>query len=1163
MIKDPIQYIYQFTKDNVQGPRNIPERMVRGANGSLEEVIIRKGGPIYEYQTGILWPHIVYRSEEEIEKENFNKENESSDEEENGDDSNILNQKIKNRIERKGVAKGDEDTINSDQENLISLAYQRHQCAMGVSFNPKKNADFEINVFAARYLENDITKELRKREAFKSPKLKKAWYRESVGDRKIVIKNAEMPTVIGQQVRRHVLGDDSDPELVFIIRKLSKSIFTAYLFNEKDGMKDTNKSTSCFFQVEFIIQSSKGFNQYSKENPLNKTKGKVSNFELLYSDFPTYAIGHGCSPEWNVEGEVSQIKAIHLPRTEVKPVKAKPLIINSKKIDLSMELLSDLNKKNEIITLLEQFIDTYFDWIKHKKDETGLFDNELMKNRADSNLIECDNACKRMKEGIESLKNHESIFQSFCYMNKAMLLQQIRHNANSWIITDTEKERAAPTVEDKSSWSDWDKELNKNKRLGNWRPFQLAFILMNLKALSAELNNELQEIDRDVVDLIWFPTGGGKTEAYFGLTAFNIFSRRLFNKEDDATSVITRYTYRVLTTQQFERSAALIISCNLVRQEYEDDLGEKDIDLGLWIGNTASHRDRDLAKNEYKEILKEKMKYPNKPYTKPHKFTLQSCPNCKVSFFHNTVTRGNTLGIKKVRLDGPDRIEYQCPNGKCEYFNKKIPVSAVDEELYENPPTFLIGTVDKFALLPYRRKARSFLGLDSNYGPPDLIIQDELHLISGPLGSIYGIYEKLISELILKASNRKNFKPKIVCSTATINSANDQIEKLYGVIDHKKINIFPSNAIKIWDNFFSEVDNESKGRTYLGLMPQISSDAITTKRYFMSSLLQAGKNLEQHLDSNKYTYDAYWTIIDYYSSLRDLGVGYSTATSDVAHQLVGFKKNYNLKPNEVRKLHNIVELTGRDPSQSIPERLQELSTSHQDGKSNTIDICLTTNMFSVGVDIPRLGLMFMNNQTKTSSEYIQATSRVGRSDQGPGLVAVQYASSRPRDRSYFEQFQAYHTRFYSHVEPTSVTPSSYRVVDKALPAIIIAFIRLIKNYKNNETEALSQLDFAECKEFIEKFAAICSNKKESKYIIEKADEIIDKILSYAGNYNNFYPSSFKLDQGFEDIIYPENVDLKNLGYRNSFHAPTSMRSVDTESSASLFYKSYKRLVESE
>ena len=1162
MIKDPIQYIYQFTKDNVQGPRNIPERMIEGPDGALEEVIVRTGGPIYEYQTGILWPHIVYRSEEELEKENFNKENESSDEED-GDSSSILNQKIKNRIERKGVAEGDEDTINSDEENLISLAYQRHQCAMGLSFNPNKKADFEINVFAARYLENDITDELKKREPFKSPKIKKAWYRQSIGDRKIVIKNKEMPTETGQQIRRHILGDDSDPELVFIVRKLSKSIFTAYLFNEKDGMQDTNKSTSCFFQVEFIIKSSTGFNQYSKENPLNKTKGKVSNFELLYSDFPAYAIGHGCSPEWNVEGKVNEIRAIHLPKTEIKPVKAKPLIIDNKKIDLSMNLLSNSSKKGEIISLLEKFIDTYSDWIKNKKNETGLFDNELMKNRADSNLLDCDNSCKRMKEGVESLKNYDSIFKSFCYMNKAMLLQQIRHNANSWIITDSEKERAAPTIEDRSSWSDWDTNLNKNTRLGNWRPFQLAFILMNLKALSSELNDTTQEKDREIVDLIWFPTGGGKTEAYFGLTAFNIFSRRLYNKEDDATSVITRYTYRVLTTQQFERSAALIVSCNLVRQEHKEDLGEKDIDLGLWIGNTASHRDRDQANLEYKEILKEKMKYPNKPYNKSHKFTLQSCPNCKVSFFHNTVKRGNTLGIKKVRSDGPARIEYQCPNGKCEYFNKKIPVSAVDEELYENPPTFLIGTVDKFALLPYRRKARNFLGFDSSYGPPDLIIQDELHLISGPLGSIYGIYEKLISELILKASDREDFKPKIVCSTATINSANDQIQKLYGINDEKKINIFPSNAIKIWDNFFSEVDNESKGRTYIGLMPQISSDAVTTKRYFMSSLLQAGKNLEQHLDSSKYTYDAYWTIIDYYSSLRDLGVGYSTATSDVAHQLVGFKKNYNLKPHEVRKLHNIVELTGRDPSQSIPERLKELSTSHQDGKNNTIDICLTTNMFSVGVDISRLGLMFMNNQTKTSSEYIQATSRVGRSDRGPGLVAVQYASSRPRDRSYFEQFQAYHTRFYSHVEPTSVTPSSYRVVDKALPAIIVAFIRLIKNYKNDETNALTGPDFIECKEFIKKFADICSNEKESRYIIKKADETIDKILSNVGNYNHFYPTSFNIDQGFEDVIYPENVDFKNLNYKNSFHAPTSMRSVDTESSAALFRQSYTKLLESE
>jgi hypothetical protein len=1152
---DHIDYLYNFTKKNIQGPSNVEGTMFKGENGTLEEVLTRI--PLYEYPIGILWPHIVYKSEKELEQASFEKGGKNLNENDNEDANKSIkvNQKVKNRIEKKSTIINEEDSIDSEEENLINLAHQRNQCAMGISFRPKVGSDLEVDIFAALYIEDEVKKELSEQSS-KFLKIfidkKKVWYRKSIGDKKVIIKNNQFPKNIGDQVKRYVLGKESDPELIFILRKLSNTVYTGYLFNQKDGMKDNDKTTSCFFQVEFKVKSSKGFEPYTKDNPLNKTKGEVSNFELLYSDFPAYSIGHGCSPIWddeNPEKDVTEIMATHMPRSEVKPVKAKPLIIENKEVKLSMELLSKKEKKSDIIILLERFIKTYSEWIKEKVKESDNLDT-MKKVRAKKNLINCDISFNRMKNGIKALKENDSIFESFCYMNQAMLLQQIRYNAELWEMTDKEKSRPLAIIEDRTTWPDWSQEDQINKKLGNWRPFQLAFILMNLTSLSSELNAKEAQEEREIVDLIWFPTGGGKTEAYFGIAAFNIFSRRLNNKNDHATTVITRYTYRVLTTQQFERTAALITSCDIIRKKNQNKLGEQPIDLGLWIGKTSSHQTIKGSIENYHAIWNEKKKNLKKPYTKEHRFPLQSCPCCRVSFFKNRTMTG--LGIKKEKggVGKKSRIEYQCPNQLCNYYKKKIPVSAIDEELYQKPPTFLIGTVDKFALLPYRKRARVFFGLnDQKIGtPPDLIIQDELHLISGPLGSIYGIYERLISELILKAGERKNLKPKIVCSTATINSANDQIQKLYGIKNKKKINIFPSNAIKIWDNFFSEIDNKNKGRTYMGIIPPLTTDAVSIKRYYMSSLLQAGKNLEQ---------DAYWTIIDYYSSLRDLGVGYSTATSDVFDQLSGFEKKYTLNKEQVRKLNlhpnSIVELTGRDPSQSIPQKLNDLSVKYDKNNNLAIDICLTTNMFSVGVDIPRLGLMFLNSQTKTSSEYIQATSRVGRSD--PGLVAVQYASSRPRDKSYYEQFQAYHTRFYSHVEPTSVTPFSFRVIDKVLPAIIIGFIRLIKNYEKQDPKVLSEKDFNECKSFIEGFSSLCENKKEANYIISRADEIMDTILFNKGNYHEFY--SFQVQSDAKDIIYPEGLDFKKHS-SISFSAPISMRDVDSESSAELFYLPYKK-----
>lgn len=1150
-IKDPIDYIYRFTKSNLQGPRNLPDTMVKSQDGTLQEVIARTGGPAYEYQVGILWPHRVFKKEDDdsiVDQEEM---------EENESINSITVQKIKNRLEVKGAAISDEDSINSDEENLISLAYQRYQCAMGISFRPIKNSDFKIIINAASYKEDRISDELSKRDTFKGLSINKktVWYRNEI-KKELKIKSSDLPDKIGSEIRRYVLGSESNPQLVFVFRKLSNSIFTAYLFNEQDGMEDTNKSSKCFFQVEFSIESNLGFLPYTKSNPLNVKQGKVNNFDLLYSDFPTYAIGHGCSPQWDLNKNINLIHAVHFPKTEVKPVIAKPLIIDGKEVNLSMEFFSKEINKDKTIKILEDFISTYDSWINSQESLINELD-KTYHNQAKQNLQDCHNSASRMKKGIDQLKTNSILFKSFCFMNEAMLQQQIRYNANSWIITNEIYEKYAPSINDKTSWPDWDEKSKINTWLGNWRPFQLAFILMNIVSLSNDQSADTLK-ERAIVDLIWFPTGGGKTEAYFGLTAFNIFNRRLMNKNDSGTAVITRYTYRVLTTQQFERSAALIASCDLIRQNNKDLLGDKPIDLGLWIGNTASHRDQNEAKIEFKEIQKFKMRNINDSYSIPHKFTLHACPSCKVSFFDNQ--KINTLGIKKVSSNGPTRIEYQCPNKLCEYFNKRIPVSAIDEDLYNNPPTFLIGTVDKFALLPFRRKSRNFFGLGTSNNPPDLIIQDELHLISGPLGSIYGMYEKLINELIIKASENKSFLPKIVCSTATINAANDQIEKLYGKSNNGDINIFPSNGLKIWDNFFSQTDDESKGRTYIGIMPQINVDSVTNKRYYLSSLLQAGKNLELHLDNPIFSADAYWTVIDYYTSLKDLGIGYSTATSDVFDQLGGFAKNYKYKPEERRVLNpdKIVELTGRDPSQSIPERLKELAITRTNDKNNCIDICLTTNMFSVGVDISRLGLMFLNNQTKTSSEYIQATSRVGRSSKGPGLVAIQYASSRPRDRSFYEQFQSYHSRFYAHVEPTSVTPFSYRVVDKILPAIIVGYLRLVKNLSNDEVENITESDIEECRFFVGKFSDLCKNESERKYILERFETIIRKIGSNLHNYHEFFPSSFKYEESFEHLIYPEGVDFKS---QNSFNAPTSMRDVDSESRAGILTVDYNAIME--
>jgi hypothetical protein len=384
-----------------------------------------------------------------------------------------------------------------------------------------------------------------------------------------------------------------------------------------------------------------------------------------------------------------------------------------------------------------------------------------------------------------------------------------------------------------------------------------------------------------------------------------------------------------------------------------------------------------------------------------------------------------------------------CKQDSCEFGKAGLPVYLIDEDIYDFRPELIIGTVDKFAALPWRAETASLFNLDvQECGPPELIIQDELHLIAGPLGTLTGLYETAVDALC----TRDGIRPKVIASTATIRRAGGQTKALFD----RSVQQFPPPAIDATDSYFSkQTSKDQKGsRLYVGLMaPGTSHSTLMIRTY--AALLQAA----QDIPAAHQVSDQYWTLLGYFNSLRVLGGAMLQVQDDVTDRLSYLGNLLGTKPREIK---DPVELTSRIASAEIPNNLKAIEVAFP--AKHAVDVLVATNMISVGVDIDRLGLMVVMGQPQATAEYIQATSRVGR--RYPGLVLTLFNSGRSRDRSHYENFLTYHQALYRQVESSSVTPFSPRARDRALHAVLIALARLLgtKYRPNASASDIATLD---------------------------------------------------------------------------------------------------------
>ncbi len=902
-----------------------------------------------------------------------------------------------------------------------------------------------------------------------------------------------------------------------------KLFLTISLVNSQEAKKDKILVNKCFFQSNLFIKSKmvdkNSFYSFDQTN-LDKFSGEEKALHLLHHNRKSYAIGHGCATTWfKDDKDQFVIKSESIPVYETKPIKAQ----NFPDLNLDMKLFSE--DINFAIQESKKLTKKYLSWLEDETKKGEQFSDLIFKDASKGNIIKCKKILNRINHGISILESDKNAQEAFKFMNKSMYLQQIHY-----------------LIDNYSNELDYEKEL-KNKFKGKWRPFQLAFILLNVDSL---INPESE--DRKIMDLIWFPTGGGKTEAYLGLTSFTIFLRKLISKNEKGCAVLMRYTLRLLTTQQFQRAASLICACEKIRRENDHILGNEEISLGLWIGKESTPNKEKEASDLLNNL------YANPKDLSKNKFILLNCPWCSEEL---APPQERPKGYKIIKKN----FYYVCSNKLCAFSSDKtrLPITVIDDRIYSNPPTLLIGTIDKFASITWRHEAISMFD-NPDFTKPDLIIQDELHLISGPLGSIAGMYEILLSALTEKKINNKLIGAKIIGSTATISRAEKQVRNLYGA----ECNIFPPQTNQLEDSFFSYEAKEEIGRKYIGVFcPSATSPQVTLARV-ISTMCLAANEARILSKNNNQVYDPYWTNLIYFNSIRELMGGSALIQADVKGNLRGEYYRKGLREDVIGKFYKEMrrgiyktdELTSRVQSSAVPKILSELLTEHKnDDDKVALDLCLTTNMIQVGIDIQRLALMTIVGQPKTTSEYIQASSRVGRDQEKPGLVLNILSPFRPRDRSHFEKFHSYHENLYKFVEPTSITSHSDPVRSRCLHAVVIGLSRLwgetsrvnpdIPNQNLKDKIKKYILDYVE-KADEEHKEELDKTRKEIDYIFQKWEN------SKPQQYGLMVPASSQSSNSI--LMVPAGSELPAEG--DPFETLTSMRNVDQECNAEII-TSYK------
>jgi len=1038
--------------------------------------------------------------------------------------------------ETDGFVPGSAQEFSGDSDNPLSMANEELPSSVGLSFVLRQGSMFRVEIGAARYL------------AEKNTAGQRGFRRHPIPDHTVNSDSFNEGSVT-------VL--DGAAELSMIERPSSFrndcNIVTVSLVNTAtvsgSQHKDENLNNR-LYQVKLTCRCEEhGIQPYDAyfEKSLDIEE---SILQLQYKNSPTYAVGHGSSVTWEEPEDEARIAAsvsiAYMPRQAVhRPVFDQLSIgteyqFESKGVfDIRRLAMATELDRHQICSELFGFVEFYDAWIEHQSnlDVRGY-------EGASSTLIERMRSCfTRMRDGVELLISNSECWRAFTLANLAMLLQIEQTGRLKGARSEREKKRESWPIPWMEKPETFNAELSglDASFSPHWRPFQLGFFLTAFAGLETP-----GSVEHEIVDLIWFNTGGGKTEAYLLLSSYELIRRRMRYERPSlghGTAVITRYTLRFLTADQFSRTASLSCALEKVRFMNTKLLGEEPFSIGLYIGKSQSYK-------RYSHAITALQALKAAP-DGVHKFQVSECPNCGTSLIPEELQydeEGQPKGFG-IQLTPAGKIEYVCQNENCIFSGElKIRVSVIEDDIYENPPSILLGTLDKFALVPWREMAGRIFGRRNSKSyvvPPTLIIQDELHLISGPLGTIAAIYEAGFDTLIRAYQEKLGLPksgPKYVAASATVRDSEKQIERLTG----RKSEIFPPRGITATDSCFSrEETEEDTSRIYLGVMAQ-GVRATSAAHWSSAAILQSVRNTARLMGS-KEDCDFLWTLLCYCNSKRELGLINGAVSQEIFERMRVYASAQGQDSEDLDPLTK--EEVSADGVRSISETRGNLLVGVSDsGGTSVLDCVPCTNMISVGIDIDRLGAMMVNGQPKTTSEYIQATSRVGRSplDQGPGLILTLYSPAKPRDRSHYENFKSYHETLYRLVEPTSVTPGSEQALAKACHAALALVIRhgLDGMAGNGDASKLS-LSNRSAQDVVDGFRQrmLSTYPPSDVFERERIEDAIDKFLNNWQSWTNSnlqYASMTRND--FSLLTRHDNPPSNNVGVPTM----TSMRGVDVE-----------------
>ncbi|WP_237318371.1 DISARM system helicase DrmA [Streptomyces sp. JJ36] len=1070
-VRDKLQ---QVIEDDLLGPWN----------GSLESFAPRASGPGDRYLVGKLGPREVAKS--------------AADASLGGLDSELG---------------GD---VNGDDGELPDLltpqnAGRMWASSMGLSFAVIPGVD-KLSVTASwgRYTKSEALDE--------AGVSRRVWSREPVSlDKEVALDGVASYWVPLQ-------GDGAQPEVFLAVEVRQQAgglrVVELALVNAQEEPQN-NKDTAWLFQAQLTVVALDGAQAVFApvDDPLDDIEAhsedpEEQHLRLLYRNELRHANGRNVAVHAEVhdgERHAHRLETRWLPYYDVPATIAPQDSEQLAGLVLSMDALAELEPA-QLVTGLSPLSSGYAAWLDDREAEISELPAAL-RPTAEAAVFTARQIAQRIEAGIAVLTGEKSPLQAdalaaFRFANEAMAMQR-RHTQ----IVALREATGLGYAEAKAAIE------QEGAKAASWRPFQLAFVLLNLAALTDPAHSERRADHTATVDLLFFPTGGGKTEAYLGLAAFTFAIRRLQGVQGAGAqardgragvAVLMRYTLRLLTAQQFQRASTLVCAAEVLRQRDVNRWGTEPFRIGMWVGYG-------VAPNWYKDAAKQISDALDSATTK-RASVLQTklCPWC-----------GSRIEVSAKTTDGERRrILLYCANSEgaqaCRFSYVKakgegLPILTVDEEIYRLLPALVIATVDKMAQLPWQGYAGMLFGRVSRrcarHGywhpdlgrriectgkhpkkgaqpgtkelepvsrlrPPDLIIQDELHLISGALGTTVGLFESAVDELCTWETVQEDGTvvatgPKIVASTATTKRAAQQVRGVFG----RGLAIFPPQVLEVGDTFFSRqvpVTERTPGRRYFGVCAhgvRMKSAEIRIAEI----LLLAGQTL---FDEHGRDADPYMTLVGYFNATRELAGMRRFLDDDVTTRV---RRNGHRRVRDAGALSDrlastgmltVQELTSRISSADITEVLKQLENSFDpelrtsarraaiaaelraakkekrapvvpelDFERQPVDVVLATSMLQVGVDVSRFGLMMVTGQPKNTAEYIQASSRVGRDAARPGLVVTLYNWTRPRDLAHYEDFEHYHATFYRQVEALSVTPYSRRSLDRGTAAAFIAALR--------------------------------------------------------------------------------------------------------------------------